>query len=171
MDPFRKVFLDQVQVVIEKEANKENLFELLKIASPSLKKLEVSQNKLRTKAYRALRLRIHPDKHPGNDTTVLYHNVADFYNECCEILDGSHQNNKKRKANPNSPSGRDFPKNFVITDKWKYLSLEKLKPEARKVDGESLLSHVLSQCYNARGAIAHGQPTGGLHTQESITRA
>jgi hypothetical protein len=36
MDPFRQVFLDQVRVVVAKEASKESLYELLRIATPTL---------------------------------------------------------------------------------------------------------------------------------------
>ena len=91
-DPFRQFFLDTVEKVISQPPNDEqSLLTLLQIASPnlSLEKLLSSRNEERHKIFKALILRIHPDKHP-NDTRVteLFQNVQNFYHDCChEIFD------------------------------------------------------------------------------------
>lgn len=61
MDPFRKVFLDQVRAVIAKDARKDTLYELLKIGTPSLQQRDVLDESTRSKAFKTLQLRIHPE--------------------------------------------------------------------------------------------------------------
>lgn len=166
-DPFRQVFLDHVKTIISKEPNRESLFELLKVATPSLDDDGVLQDSARTSAYRTLKLRIHPDKHPTGDTTALYQEMQLFYERCCTNLSTAH-NNKKRKANPNSPPSAAenmyFPPHFQIRDKWPFLDANKILPAAYnvKVRDNLLAGLVVAQCLNARGAIAHGA-TPELH--------
>jgi len=165
MDPFRQVFLDQVRVAISKEANNETLYELLKIATPSLAACDISEELRRKKAFKTLQIRIHPDKHPGGSTTTLYQDVQSFYEACCA-------ESGKRKANPNSPPSsfdlRDFPQDFHVQDKWTFLDMGTLFPEAIGLGDVDLTAHTVATCINARGAIAHGQPTKRAYTTESM---
>jgi hypothetical protein len=157
MDPFRQVFLDQVRVVVAKEASKESLYELLRIATPPLTIEDVSIESRRKKAFMTLQLRIHPDKHPGSDTTAIFQKVKAFYDDCCAA------SNKKRKTNPVSPpntSHGSFPRDFHVNDKWPFLNIERIPPCPSELSNDAdLMALTVAQCINARGAIAHGQAT------------
>lgn len=156
MDPFRQLFLDQVRLVVAKEANIETLHEVLRLASPSLTESEVLAESSRTKAFKTLQLRIHPDKHPGEDTTKLFQDVKAFFDLCCKNL----RKIPKTKANPNSPSSAhcEFPRHFHVKDKWPFLDIGTLQPKATGI-GTDLTAFSAALCINARGAIAHGQKT------------
>jgi hypothetical protein len=156
MDPFRQLFLDQVRVVVAKEVNRETLYELLRLAVPSLTESAVLIESSRTKAFKTLQLRIHPDKHPSGDTTKLFQDVKAFYDRSCRNLCKI----PKMKDNPNSPFSADceFPRDFHVQDKWPFLHIGTLQPKAMGVD-DNLTAFSAALCINARGAIAHGQKT------------
>lgn len=88
-DPFRRLILDTVAVAISKPPSASALIELLRIASPNASLTEsdvTSQDSTkRDKLFKTLKLRIHPDKHPGDEServTELYQNVGTFYDKC-----------------------------------------------------------------------------------------
>lgn len=166
MDPFRQLFLDQVRVVVAKEANRETLHELLRLAVPSLTESAVIIESSRTKAFKTLQLRIHPDKHPSGDTTKLFQDVKAFYARSCRNLCKI----PKMKGNPNSPSSADceFPRDFHVQDKWPFLHIGTLQPKAMGVD-DNLTAFSAALCINARGAIAHGQKTELTYTMGDMT--
>ena len=157
MDPIRQLFLDHVQLVVAKEANRETLHELLRLATPKLTESAVLTEASRTTAFKRLQLRIHPDKHPGWDTTKIFHDVKAFYDICCENICRV----PKRKANPNLPFSADceFPRDFHVQDKWPFLDVQELKPEGANVCERDLSALIAALCMNAHGAIAHGQKT------------
>lgn len=159
MDPFRQVFLDQVKLATSKDASIIALYELLKTAMPSLKLEDVSVEPIRKKSFKTLQLRIHPDKHPGGDTTKLYQDVLAFYDACCDSL---RRGGAPRKASPNSPptSTTDFPQDFHIQDKWAFLdNLSIHNPSIESLRKCDLTALTVARCVSARGAIAHGQKT------------
>ena len=66
--------------------------ELLQLVSSdlTLNQMLTSKSDERRKIFKALILRIHPDKHP-NDTraTKLFQNVQNFYKDCSDLLQSS----------------------------------------------------------------------------------
>jgi len=68
-DPFRRLFLDQVDIIIKKEPSREVLLTLLQLATPGLVTLgNTTETK---KIFRALLLRVHPDKHPNDKRATI----------------------------------------------------------------------------------------------------
>ena len=157
MDPFRQLFLDHVQLVVAKEANRETLHELLRLATPKLTESAVLTEASRTTAFKRLQLRIHPDKHLGWDNTNIFQDVKAFYDICCKNICRV----PKRKANPNTRFSADceFPRDFHVQDKWPFLDVQELKPEGANVCERDLSALIAALCVNACGAIAHGQKT------------
>ena len=78
-DPFRRLFLDQVELIISREANKETVLSLLQLAKPTLQSLGSRTES--DKVYKILLARVHPDKHPqdASRATGLCQTVQDFY--------------------------------------------------------------------------------------------
>ena len=95
---FRRLLLDTVATTIAQQPSSNSLIELLRITTPSLtinnrkqwdeayaKVKDVSQ---REKLFRTLQLRIHPDKHPGDErATALFQDVTLYYQKCVEALE------------------------------------------------------------------------------------
>ena len=84
-DPFRRLILDTVSVIIEKDPNGDTLVELLRVATRDLDDDEtLADSAKREKLFKTLKLRIHPDKHTGDmeRATALYQNVQPFYDRC-----------------------------------------------------------------------------------------
>jgi hypothetical protein len=54
---------------------------------------------------------------------------------------------------------RYFPKDFHVEDKWAFLDIVNVKPEARCIEKSDLAALTAARCMNARGAISHGQET------------
>jgi hypothetical protein len=95
---FRRLLLDTVDTTIKQSPSTDALIELLRITTPSLttnnssqkndsyaKVRDVSQ---REKLFRTLQLRIHPDKHPGDErVTALFQEVTLFYQRSVEVLE------------------------------------------------------------------------------------
>lgn len=95
---FKRLFLDTVATTITQPPSTNALIELLRITTPSL---QISNAKQRNKAYnkvrdttqreklfRTLQLRIHPDKHPGDEqVTALFQEATLFYQKCVEVME------------------------------------------------------------------------------------
>jgi hypothetical protein len=95
---FRRLLLDTVDATIKQSPSTNALIELLRITTPSLasnnsKQRNDSYEKVRDvpqreKLFRTLQLRIHPDKHPGDErVTALFQEVTLFYQRCVEVLE------------------------------------------------------------------------------------
>ena len=90
---FRRLLLDTVATAITQTPSSSSLIELLRIATHNLVQCEDANAKIRNaskreKLFRALQLRIHPDKHPGDErATVLFQEVTLFYGRCVEVMD------------------------------------------------------------------------------------
>ena len=69
---------------------------------------------------------------------------------------GSRKRFESKNINGGGAIGSDdeFPVNFILTDKWFYLS-----PKQRVCDTPDIPAQVAYQCINKRGAIAHGRGT------------
>lgn len=93
---FRNLILAQVeQVVHDKPAGRDSLYDLLKIATPDLKLHAVDNTSQRESAYKSLKILIHPDKHAKalkNDkkelarVTRIFQETSAYYNVCCSRL-------------------------------------------------------------------------------------
>lgn len=163
IDPLHQVFLDQVKAVIAKEASQDALYELLKIATPTLNKHDILDTSTRTSAFHTLQLHVHPDSHPSSNTTSLYQDVQTFYDDCCDLV-------KTGKRTKDYGAGDDFPPHFHVRDKWPFLNLTTLSQESRGVQDDSLTALVITQCMNSRGAIAHGNMTENTFVTESMRK-
>ena len=153
MDPFRLIFLNVVRDTINKDPGRESLCDLFKLTTPDMEDGDVDHVTKRLKLHKQLKLRLHPDKHPGDKSiTALYQEVDIFITECTATLKGSPQ--KKKKAS--SPDSTRFPFEFDVQDSWPHLSFE-YPQYPQKCWGQGLASLVAYQCINARGSIAHGK--------------
>ena len=128
---FRRLLLDTVAATLTQPPSSNSLIELLRITTPSLttnnpklrdevyaKVRNVSQ---REKLFRTLQLRIHPDKHPGDErATALFQEVTLYYQKCVEVLEREdrrqwNENNhcnidtaKSRAASTATPAHSDY---------------------------------------------------------------
>lgn len=103
------------------------------MATPELKPEDVFVGAIRAKAFKSLKLRIYPDKHPDGDTTALFQKAQMFYDSCCMNLEPTPPK-RTAKANPNSPPsyGTQFPQDFHVQDKWPFLEVSTLEPLSTK---------------------------------------
>jgi hypothetical protein len=96
--PFKRLLLDQVSNTISQSPSTTSLIELLRLTTPSLQTSNANQRKesyakvrnvsSREKMFRTLQLRIHPDKHPGDESvTALFQEVTLFYQKCVEAME------------------------------------------------------------------------------------
>ena len=61
----------------------------------------------------------------------------------------------------------DFPDKFHVGQKWTFVNCQ--LPQAAGVVDAELAAHTAAVCYNARGAIAHGQATQIHYTRDAFT--
>mmetsp|Transcript_14783 Transcript_14783/g.21120 ORF Transcript_14783/g.21120 Transcript_14783/m.21120 type:complete len:449 (+) Transcript_14783:61-1407(+) len=187
-DPFRQFFLDTVNDLIQKNPNADSLLNLLKIVSPSITSENIfnslssrgnpdSGSDVTLKAFKLLKLRIHPDKHPTDArVTQLFQDVQIFYDSCfsSKIVssaacneDFSPRNNcnsrkRPRTSHTNSEMAVKYPESFDILSKYPYVCLQNPKPPLKADKNLSITSKNLApmlayKCINARGALAHGK--------------
>jgi len=161
MDPFRSLILEQVEAILGKEPERENLYDLLRVTSPNLKEANLDIQELRSKSYKSLKLRVHPDKHQNDSrATKVFQNLDSFYDKCVErLLEGDEFGSPKKKRkrgqrDRSSTASTSKPVNFNVRDKWTFLDLK-----FKKCDAKHIPEQVAYQCINARGAIAHCRDT------------
>ena len=109
-DPFRRLILDTVSVVIAKDANGDTLIELLRVATPDLDPAELCADAAkREKLFKTLKLRIHPDKHPGDmeRATALYQDVQPFFDRCVTNIHKRPSKQQPKAAAPPRPMKRN----------------------------------------------------------------
>ena len=95
---FRRLLLDTVSTAISQPPSSSSLIELLRIATPGLlaSSTDARQRKIaeenvrsvskREKLFRALQLRIHPDKHDEDGRAMeLFQEVKLFYERCIKV--------------------------------------------------------------------------------------
>jgi hypothetical protein len=110
------LFLDQVELALNQEANKENVLMLLELVSPRLRCL--GSKRETDKIFKVLLARVHPDKHPQDiaRATQLCQNVQTFYATGL-LVSSSTKDSNKREAGASSPRSTAFPKAFSVHDK------------------------------------------------------
>ena len=193
-DPFRRLILDTVSVIVKKEPNGDALIELLKVATPELDENEVLKDSgKRDKLFRVLQKRIHPDHHaPGDDrVTTLFQDVHSFYESCVANIhkraskvkpkptastsNGSNNSDNSGKSAPTPPSAPmqrgasirvEFE--FNVRKKWPYLTFDHPAFPTKGCSADGLAALVAYQCINARGAIAHGRKTERFYSMEQV---
>lgn len=152
-DPFRRIFLDALELILKKEPAKKTLIELLQLATPGLDESNLNSPTEKRKLFRTFLARVHPDKHPTDTdrATRLCQDAKIFYENC--VLTSPTPKKKRRK-----PSTA-FPLAFTSKEKWPHISfaMDDDGGAARTCAEVSCL--VSFQCINARGAIAHGKKT------------
>eukprot|EP00956_Cyclotella_meneghiniana_P012703 scaffold18066_cov42-Cyclotella_meneghiniana.AAC.1 len=155
-DPFRRLFLDQVELIINKEANRETVLSLLQLAQPSL--LRLGSRNESDKVYKILLARVHPDKHPQDSSraTWLCQTVQEFYSKGLAVAVSPDKNVNKRKPGASSPNGTVFPQEFNVKDKWDHVDYDIPSAEV-DLDLNGMSRSVAYQCINSRGAIVHGK--------------
>lgn len=89
-DPFRSLFLRQVRTILSGDPNRDSLRLLLATAAPEVTDADLDDETTRNRIFKELRTRVHPDKHPNDDTaTSIFQDVPPFYEACCRRLSAS----------------------------------------------------------------------------------
>ena len=151
----------QVRGILNKVPCKESLYELLKLASPTLTEEEMLEEHGRNAAMAKLIHDVSNSEPPSTERiSTRLSDLQDFMDRCCEILDGKKATGK-RKANPHSPPPPptlDFPDKFHVHDKWPFLDIPTIQPHvASGIDNRVTGALAAIHCMNARGTIAHGR--------------
>jgi hypothetical protein len=164
VDPFRRIFLDQVEHTIKEEPSKEALLALLRLATPGIEKLVSSSET--TKMFKTLLLRVHPDKHLNDmqRATRIYQDVRPFYDACLvSVIAPPKKKNEKRKF----PSSSIYPLEFNAHSKWPHMQFIEpcITPD---MSADAMSCAVAYQCINARGAIAHGRKPELTYSNDNV---
>lgn len=107
---FRRLLLDTVSSVIGQPPSASALIELLRIATPKLQRGKQAEAKVRDASQRAkllkvLQLRIHPDKHAGDETvTEIFQKVTTFYENCVDEME---KEDARRRWSSSASAGRN----------------------------------------------------------------
>lgn len=161
---FRKLFVQQVEGAVVQEACTDSLIKLLQLADPKLSKDDLGSETKRQRAFRQLKLLVHPDKHPKESRmTGLFQRMQTFYDECSAM-----PNEKKRKRMPTSPTSACHPLEFKVTDKWPYLKVT--GPVTSNSKRSFVAKAAAYQCINYRGSIAHGKPTECSYNEDQVVK-
>mmetsp|Transcript_6515 Transcript_6515/g.14384 ORF Transcript_6515/g.14384 Transcript_6515/m.14384 type:complete len:354 (+) Transcript_6515:1195-2256(+) len=142
---FRRLLLDTVATAIAQPPSASSLVELLRIATPNLiaptspsstststtngggynhsnprehAEVKVRNASQREKLFRALQLRIHPDKHAGcgdhdrDRATALFQEVTLFYERCVDVMEREDRDGRRRRwsktSTASSAANNDF---------------------------------------------------------------
>lgn len=166
-DPFRRLFLDQVEIIIERDPSRESLLALLRLATPGLDCGVGSTCSETQKLFKNFLLRVHPDKHPQDTprATRLCQDAQTFYEECI-----SAPPNKKTKHSRSPSNVSSFPLDFNVVNTWPHVQYDHpyVKPELTVVGMSQAVAY---QCINARGAIAHGKEIELMFDNDHVSDA
>lgn len=102
----RKLFLDQVKLIVEKDPSKDLLFELLKLTWPALAERRAAAPTLRGKAFKQAKGSL--EEADDEDADELLASVESFFEKCVDDI----KNQKKQKASCAllaAPSGGKAP--------------------------------------------------------------
>jgi hypothetical protein len=171
-DPFRRIFLDQVEHTIKEVPSRETLLALLRLATPGLESLGNSSET--KKLFKALLLRVHPDKHPNDvqRATRLCQDVTPFFKACLEsVVAPPNEKNDIRKSfsRQRSENSTAYPLEFNAVDKWPHMQFKKpfIIPD---MPADAMSCAVAYQCINARGAIAHGKKPQLAYNNDAVNK-
>lgn len=171
MDAFRQNFLEQVSVVASKRPSFDSLYDLLRLATPLLTRDAILREDDRKKAFRALARQIHPDmrQQEKRKATELLQSVSTLCEACCKswLFSGGASN---VRAATTSPGSESCPQSFHVQEKWPLLHIDSIGPLAPWgcLKGDDVAPHIVANCINARGAIAHGQKAELAVSAESM---
>lgn len=177
VDPFRALFLRQVRTILSGQPSREALYQLLTTVTPELTDEDLDDESRRGRAFKELCLRVHPDKHPNDDTaTAVFQEVPPFYEACVrrlhvpiqkkslqEMKEDSGGSPSKSTHNNTANQGviqnrSSCPVDFIATEKWPYLSFQHpVVPNIKVLFAKSNALELCMgyRCINLRGAIAH----------------
>ena len=173
-DPFAALFLRQIRTIISDKPSREALYQLLRSVSPELTEEDIYVPSTRNKSFKELRLRIHPDKHQGDDSaTSLFQDVPPFYDACCRRLNVPSKKNRPVPKAPPTKAPSTFPPEFNVTDKWSFVSWNHpITPNREALSNHKNSLDILTAylCINARGAVAHGAKPGVLFSWNIVDK-
>mmetsp|Transcript_27757 Transcript_27757/g.70069 ORF Transcript_27757/g.70069 Transcript_27757/m.70069 type:complete len:395 (+) Transcript_27757:162-1346(+) len=147
-DPYRALFLRQVEATLRKEPDIDSLVELLQIGTPEFTRAHAQDTEKRKRAEKELMLRLHPDKHGGDcKSTGLFQELKSFLNSSGKAAEGPAAKKRKKAAS--------LPSEFDAETQWPFLIFFMI----RKSDPESDPSPPLptTTCAYVRAQIAHGR--------------
>eukprot|EP00392_Amoebophrya_sp_AT5.2_P004172 g4180.t1 len=147
-DPYRALFLRQVEATLRKEPDIDSLVELLQIGTPEFTRAHAQNTEKRKRAEKELMLRLHPDKHGGaSKSTELFQKLQSFLNNSGKAAEGPATKKQKKAAS--------LPSEFDAETQWPFL----IFCAYRKSDPESgpCPTFTTTSCAFARAQIAHGR--------------
>ncbi|CAB9501995.1 expressed unknown protein [Seminavis robusta] len=184
----REKILYQIdKILLQSPPSRTSLYNLLLLCNPDLDASALDAPIAREKAFRAVKARLHPDKHALQEqprVTLLFQNVQTFYVECCHAMAAQDAGSRYRKqtsmpsyqSTPQktplytrrstfSEGGSNSPKNtnnnsafeFNCFAKWPFLKQIQRDTPFQAVSTSELHYHLAYACLNYRGAIVHGQ--------------
>ena len=114
-DPFRRLFLDQVDAILKKEPSQDSLLTLLQLATPGLVSLQGNSSDDMPRAFKTLLERLNPVHYPYDAyrSTSLTQSAHTFYQACLD----SRPTKRQRRAN-SSQKNTTFPSEFSAIKKW-----------------------------------------------------
>ena len=156
-DTYRRLFLDMLEKLLEKEPSRESMLELLQLATPRVEESSLDKDTDHRKLFRTLVVRVHPDKHPNDveRATRLCQDAKIFYDKCLTSLSTSPPGSRKKARTSYSPNSSIFPFEFNSSNKWPHMSFR--TPRLANGTTAELSCLVAHQCVNSRGAVAHGK--------------
>ena len=97
-DTYRRLFLDMLEKLLEKEPSRESMLELLQLATPRVEESSLDKDTEQRKLFRTLVVRVHPDKHPNDveRATRLCQDAKIFYDKCLTSLSTSPPGSRKK---------------------------------------------------------------------------
>ncbi|CAD7926213.1 unnamed protein product [Amoebophrya sp. A120] len=163
-DPFRQLFLQSVEENLADSPSFETLAMLLKLANPSFKRQQCSDDNLRERAFKSLKLRVHPDKHNNDQkATELFQRLQEWYRDA--VRAGEQPSRKKgRKGEGRAPPPHlQLPGNFDVFQKWPFLNKDSLS-----ADDFNVATVCNINCANLQAQVEHGR---GLSVKDSLSPA
>jgi hypothetical protein len=169
---FRKLFLQHIEDLMNKEPSSESLVKLLQLGKPEFTEEDSSNEPARVSAFRVLKGLIHPDKHPADCSqlaTSLFQTVQEFYDKCCIVIIAHGTNNNGSVRRRNSPTSVNYPLQFHVKDQWPFLAVVEPTMSMYANDPGLIARLIAYKCINFRGAIAHGKSTELFYSNEQVS--
>ncbi|KAI2493678.1 hypothetical protein MHU86_20857 [Fragilaria crotonensis] len=153
-DPFRSFFLRQVRTILSTAPSRESLRQLLASADPDVTDEDLDDETIRTRVLKELRKRVHPDKHPNDDTaTGIFQDVPPFYEACCRRLHLPVGASSSQNTQP--PLRR---RSGASCQTWSILWLEQGDSRAQWYNGRTIVAEEIS------GACRFGEDINNTST-------
>jgi len=145
-DVFAGLILRQVSSVVHLENNEDTCLNLLKIFHPELKFEDIKSKSARSKYFKEVKLRVHPDKHEENlkeEATKVFKKLSSFIDqsENLQFLEPL-----RKKAKTTNIRESNYPPSFHVEKKWQFL--KNIRTAYHSPSSATI-------CYCMRGQIIH----------------